>query len=141
MQKLALLTLPSLAYHLFEHDVEAAAAMNRPPLTSYTEYTLPFPSARDLWLAPSAADWRQLLETKYSFEAPLGLSLREALADPSVLKHLPFNVDEGVVNSALLHGLMSQVWEFRQQALLLDSSPSTTRAVTRLWLQSRQEDL
>ncbi|KAL3445031.1 hypothetical protein BJX65DRAFT_165665 [Aspergillus insuetus] len=134
-------SLKRLAYHLFEHDVEAAAAMNRPPLTSYTEYTLPFPSARDLWLAPTAADWRQLWETKYSYEAPLGLSLREALADPSVLKHLPSNVDEGVVNSALLHGLMSQVWEFRQQALLLDSSPSTTRAVTRLWLQSRQEDL
>ncbi|KAL3467681.1 hypothetical protein BJX64DRAFT_273736 [Aspergillus heterothallicus] len=134
-------SLKRLAYHLFEHDVEAAAAMNRPPLTSYTEYTLPFPSSRELWLAPTATEWKQLWETKYSNDPPSTLSLREVLADPSIVKHLPVNIDEGVVNSALLHGLMSQVWEFRQQALLMDSSPSATRAVTRLWLQSRQEDL
>ncbi|KAL2808072.1 hypothetical protein BJX63DRAFT_424893 [Aspergillus granulosus] len=134
-------SLKRLAYHLFEHDIEAAAAMNRPSLTSYTEYTLPFPSARELWLAPTATEWRQLWETRYSHDDPPGLSLREVLADPSVIKHLPSNVDAGVVNSALLHGLMSQVWEFRQQALLMDSSQSATRAVTRLWLQSRQEDL
>ncbi|KAL2833130.1 hypothetical protein BJY01DRAFT_94919 [Aspergillus pseudoustus] len=134
-------SLKRLAYHLFEHDVEAAAAMNRPPLTSYSEYTLPFPSARELWLAPTATEWRQLWVTKYSHDASSGLSLREVLADPSIVDHLPLTVDGGVVKSSLLHGLMSQAWEFRQQALLIDCSPSATRAVTRLWLQSRQEDL
>ncbi|KAL2867626.1 uncharacterized protein BJX67DRAFT_80745 [Aspergillus lucknowensis] len=134
-------SLKRLAYHLYEHDVEAAAAMNRPPLTSYTEYTLPFPNARELWLAPTAAAWKHLWDTKYSHSIPSALSLRELLADPSALKHIPSNIDVGVMNSALLHGQMAQVWEFRQQALLADSCYSATRAVTKLWLQSRQEDL
>ncbi|KAL4944372.1 hypothetical protein BDV06DRAFT_210294 [Aspergillus oleicola] len=134
-------SLIRLAYHLFEHDVEAAAAMNRPALTSSTEFTLPFPSARDLWLAPSASVWKQLWEEKYP--QPLGsdLSLRDLLADPSILSHLPHNVDKGVINSALLHGLMSQVLLFRQQASLTDTCRNDTRAVTKLWLQSRQDDL
>ncbi|KAL5041177.1 hypothetical protein BDW71DRAFT_13821 [Aspergillus fruticulosus] len=133
-------SLKRLAYHLFEHDVEAAAAMNRPALTSYAEFTVPFPSARDLWLAPTAAAWKELLETKYSHAISSNLSLRDLLADPSILTDLPTNVDTGVVNSALLHGLMSQVWMFRQQASLMDS-PTDARAVTRLWLKSRQDDL
>ncbi|KAL4864926.1 hypothetical protein BDV12DRAFT_158250 [Aspergillus spectabilis] len=134
-------SLIRLAYHLFEHDIEAAAAMNRPPLTSYTEFTLPFPSARDLWLAPTATAWKALWETKYAHTIASNLSLRGLLAEPSLLTHLPVNMDTGVINSALLHGLMSQVREFRQQALLADSYHSTFKAVTRLWLQSRQEDL
>ncbi|KAL4768215.1 hypothetical protein BDW60DRAFT_225961 [Aspergillus nidulans var. acristatus] len=133
-------SLKRLAYHLFEHDVEAAAAMNRPALTSYAEFTVPFPSARDLWLAPTAAAWKELLETKYSHAVSSNLSLRDLLSDLSILNDLPVNIDTGVVNSAVLHGLMSQVWMFRQQASLSDSS-TNDRPLTRLWLQTRQDDL
>ncbi|KAL4742458.1 hypothetical protein BDV11DRAFT_202754 [Aspergillus similis] len=133
-------SLKRLAYHLFEHDVEAAAAMNRPALTSYAEFTVPFPSARDLWLAPTAAAWKELLETKYSHAVSSNLSLRDLLSDLSILHDLPVNIDTGVVNSALLHGLMSQVWVFRQQASLTDSR-TNDRPVTVLWLQTRQDDL
>ncbi|KAL4748571.1 hypothetical protein BDW72DRAFT_205537 [Aspergillus terricola var. indicus] len=133
-------SLKRLAYHLFEHDVEAAAAMNRPALTSYAEFTVPFPSARDLWLAPTAAAWKELLETKYSHAVSSNLSLRDLLSDLSILNDLPVNIDRGVVNSALLHGLMSQVWAFRQQASLTNSL-TNDRPVTRLWLQTRQDDL
>ncbi|KAL6234560.1 hypothetical protein BDW75DRAFT_251382 [Aspergillus navahoensis] len=129
-------SLKRLAYHLFKHDVEAAAAMNRPALTSYAELTVPFPSARDLWLAPTAAAWKELLETKYSHTNTSELSLRDLLVDPSTLTDFPANVD--TVNSALSHGLMSQVWVFRQQPLLMDSHTGA-RAVVRL--QSRQDDL
>lgn len=114
--------------------------MNRPALTSYTEYTLPFPCARDLWLAPTAAAWKHLWDTKYSYTTISDLSLRDLLADPSLLDDLPPNVDAGVAKSALLHGLMSQVSSFRQQASL-DSCRADTRAMNRLWLQSRQEDM
>ncbi|KAL4797787.1 hypothetical protein BDV19DRAFT_37991 [Aspergillus venezuelensis] len=134
-------SLIRLVYHLFEHDVEAAAAMNRPGLISYTELTLPFPSSRELWLAPSAFAWKQLWEKNYSQNSRSDLSLRLLLADISSLNHLPENVDKGVVNSALLHGLMSQVLLFRQQASLTDTYLNDSHAVTRLWLQSRQDDL
>lgn len=115
--------------------------MNRPPLTSYTEFTLPFPSSRELWLAPTAAAWKHLLVTKYAHVKPSPLSLRDLLADPSILNHLPVNVDIVVAKSSLLHGLMSQVWEFRQQALLTPNRHSERGALTQLWLKSRQEDL
>ena len=121
--------------------MEAAAAMNRPALTSYSELTLPFPSSRELWLAPSSSVWKQLLEKNYSKNFRSDLSLRDLLADASSLNHLPENVDKGVVNSALLHGLMSQVLLFRQQASLTDICLNDSHAVTRLWLQSRQNDL
>ncbi|KAL4931835.1 C2H2-type zinc finger protein [Aspergillus undulatus] len=134
-------SLIRLVYHLFEHDVEVAAAMNRPALISYTELTLPFPCARELWLAPTAAVWKCLRQTKYLQTMPSDLSLRELLADQSILNNLPVDVDRGVANSASLHGLMSQVSGFRQQASLLDDSRHDTCAVAKLWLQSRQDDL
>ncbi|KAL4953770.1 hypothetical protein BDW69DRAFT_150717 [Aspergillus filifer] len=134
-------SLIRLVYHLFEHDVEAAAAMNRPGLISYTELTLPFPSSRDLWLAPAASVWKALWEKDYSQNIPFELSLRDLLADPSSMSHLPENADKGVVNSALLHGLMSQVLLFRQHASLTEICRDDSHAVTRLWLQSRQNDL
>lgn len=114
--------------------------MNRPALTSYAEFTVPFPSARDLWLAPTATAWKELLETKYSHAVSSNLSLRDLLSDLSILNDLPVNIDTGVVNSAVLHGLMSQVLMFRQQASLSDSR-TNDQPVTRLWLQTRQDDL
>ncbi|KAL4968214.1 C2H2-type zinc finger protein [Aspergillus stella-maris] len=134
-------SLIRLVYHLFEHDVEAAAAMNRPGLTSYSELTLPFPSSRNLWLAPTASAWKQLWEQNYSQALLPDLSLRDLLGDAFSLNHLPENIDKGVVNSALLHGLMSQVLLFRQQASLTDTCRNDIHAVTRLWLQSRQDNL
>ncbi|KAJ5632014.1 hypothetical protein N7490_008353 [Penicillium lividum] len=123
-------SLKRLVYHLFSHDVEVALSMNRPAITSYTEFTLSIPAARDLWLAPTASAWR---------EAWIGsseLNLCDLLSDPSLLHHLPTELDSAMAKSALLQGLALQVWELCQQMRL-----SGSRATTLLWLQSRQEDL
>lgn len=130
-----------LVYHLFGHDVEVATAMNRPAIISYTELTLPFPSARELWLAPTARAWRDIWTAKCRLTGCSELNLRDLLSDPSLMSQLPPDLDLEIARSALLQGLALQVWEFRQQMLLSQNSRSGPRATTRLWLQSRQEDL
>ncbi|CAI7637538.1 unnamed protein product [Penicillium viridicatum] len=134
-------SLKRLAYHLFGHDVEAAMAMNRPALTSYTELTLPFPAARDLWLAPTATAWRDLWNTKYRVVEVSEFSLRDLLSDPSLMAHVPMEMDLNIARTALLQGMANQVWETRQQMVLSQGSKPDTRAMARLWLQSRQDDL
>ncbi|EPS31052.1 hypothetical protein PDE_06006 [Penicillium oxalicum 114-2] len=134
-------SLRRLVYHLFAHDVIVAAALNRPALISYTELTLHFPSARDLWLAPDAQAWREAWMTKYRVAACSEFSLRDLLADPSLLVQLPDDLDLEIATNALLQALALQVWEFRQQMLVSQASRSGHRATTRLWLQSRQDDL
>lgn len=116
-------------------------AMNRPALISYTELTLPLPAARDLWLAPTANVWKNLWMSKYQTTEIPALSLRNLLSDPSLMSNIPSEQDFEMTRSALLHGLASQAWEFRQQMALSQGSISGSRAMARLWLQSRQEDL
>ncbi|KAI9925830.1 hypothetical protein MW887_005636 [Aspergillus wentii] len=135
-------SLKRLVYHLFEHDIQVATAMNRPAITCYAELTLPFPAHRDLWLAPTATAWKNLYIEMYGRHIRTSeLSLRDVLADPSLLNHPPSDVDAGIATLALLHGLASQVWEFRQQVLLSRCCVSGSRAMNRLWLQSRQDDI
>ena len=131
----------SLAYHLFGHDIEVAMVMNRPALTSYTELTLPFPAARDLWLAPTAIAWRNLWMEKYREIELSDISLRDLLSDPSLITNISIEKDFDIAKSALLHGLASQTFEFRQQMILSKGSPSGPRAMAQLWLQSRQDDM
>ncbi|KAJ5300346.1 uncharacterized protein N7443_005348 [Penicillium atrosanguineum] len=130
-----------LVYHLFGHDVEVAISMNRSALISYTELTLPFPAARDLWLAQSAEEWKEIWTSRYGMTRGSDMSLRDLLSDSSLITHVSPELDTEIARSALLHGLAIQVWEFRQQNLLSQGSQSASRATARLWLQSRQEDL
>lgn len=111
-------------------------AMCRPAITSYAEFTLPLPSARDLWLAPTAIDWRDTWISRYKLVGLSELSLRDLLSDPSLLGHIPPGLDFTIARSTLLCGLALQVWECRQQIRL-----SGSLATTRFWLQSRQENL
>lgn len=79
--------------------------------------------------------------TKYRVAACSEFSLRDLLADPSLLVQLPDDLDLEIATNALLQALALQVWEFRQQMLVSQASRSGHRATTRLWLQSRQDDL
>lgn len=115
--------------------------MNRPALTSYAELTLPFPAARELWLAPTAKAWREIWTSRYNIMTFSELSLRDLLADPSLINHIPPELDAQIARNSLLHGLAIQTWEFRQQMLLSQNSQFGSKATARLWLQSRQEDL
>jgi hypothetical protein len=74
--------------------------------------------------------------SRYQSEGFSELNLRDLLSDPSLIHHIPLEIDSALTRSALLQGLAIQVWDFCQQKRL-----SGSRATTLLWLQSRQEDL
>ncbi|KAL4735878.1 hypothetical protein BDV11DRAFT_208107 [Aspergillus similis] len=132
-------SLKRLVYQFFCHDVEVAAAMNQPP-TSFAEFTLPIPSSRDLWLAPTAQAWKATWMAKYQQTAP-DMSLRDLVSNPTLFHHVPGHLDARVAAAALLHGLIAKVWDIMQQKLLGRRGASKIPAQKRLLLQSRQEDL
>ncbi|KAF2014451.1 hypothetical protein BU24DRAFT_481913 [Aaosphaeria arxii CBS 175.79] len=125
-----------LVYHLFEHDVNVALVKHRSPLMSYSEMLLPLPSARDLWLAPTAEIWRErFLSLGQSNEF---ISLRCLLKQETTLRRIPPSIDLQVARSAYLNGLGAQIWEYLQQGIILDEDGD---ASSQLWLQSRQQRL
>lgn len=124
-----------LVYHLFEHDIYMTMVNHRQPLLSYAELTLPLPASDSLWLAPSAAVWARAMSEPPPRFRP---SMRSILQDPDSISCLHVSTDRRVAQSAYIHGLASQIWEYRQQTVLLHemSDPSS-----QLWSRSREQRL
>jgi hypothetical protein len=125
-----------LVYHLFEHDIDLTIVNQRQPLLSYAELTVPLPAPKALWLAPNAEIWRaRMLNASVPEFRP---SLRSILQDDGASLELHPGIDAQIARSAYLHGLAAQIWEYSQQAMLLQevSDPSS-----QLWSRSRQQKL
>ncbi|OMP82922.1 hypothetical protein BK809_0001113 [Diplodia seriata] len=130
-----------LVYHLFEHDIEVAFTMSRNPLTSYAEFSVPFPAERDIWLAPSPSAWRAIHLSKARAPDPIYNSLKDMLMQPDRLNTLSGDADFTMSISIFVHGVGAMVWDYRKQASITQDSPSHDDATTQLWLQSRRQDL
>lgn len=124
-----------LVHHLFEHDIYMTMINHRQPLLSYAELTLPLPASEKLWLAPSAAVWARMMSEPSPSCRP---SMRSLLQNPGSLSCLHDGFDPLVAQSAYSQGLASQIWEHRQQVVLLNdlSDPSS-----QLWSRARQQRL
>ncbi|KAF9892629.1 hypothetical protein FE257_001031 [Aspergillus nanangensis] len=129
-------SLKRLAYHFYGHAVEVGSAMNHPALSSYAEMTVPFPSSRDLWLAPTAQKWYSLWTIKCETAERSSLCLKDLIGDPSLFTSIPANMDAEVARFALLHALLNQAWSLQQEFSL-----SPGRPINKLWRQARQDDL
>ncbi|EDU44696.1 hypothetical protein PtrSN002B_003714 [Pyrenophora tritici-repentis] len=125
-----------LVYHLFEHDIYMTMVNQRQPLLSYAELTLPLPASETLWLAPSAAVWKARILSRSS--PNFRPSMRSILQEAGSISCLHGSFDPRIARSAYIHGLASQVWEHRQQAVLLHelSDPAA-----QLWSRSRRQTL
>lgn len=124
-----------LVYHLFEHDIYMTMINHRQPLLSYAELTLPLPASETLWLAPSAAVWARIMSELSPSSRP---SMRSLLQNPGSLSCLHVGFDPLVAQSAYSQGLASQIWEHRQQTVLLDDSSDPS---SQLWSRARQQRL
>jgi hypothetical protein len=125
-----------LVYHLFEHDIDLTIVNQRQPLLSYAELTVPLPAPKALWLSPNAEVWRaRMLNANLPETRP---SLRSILQDDGASLELHPGIDSQIARSVYLHGLAAQIWEYSQQAMLLQdiSDPSS-----QLWSRSRQQKL
>ncbi|KAF2022404.1 C2H2 type zinc finger domain-containing protein [Aaosphaeria arxii CBS 175.79] len=124
-----------LVYHLYEHDMSMTLVKHRNPLISYSELRLPLPATRNLWLAPSAEEWKmRWLSEKHEDSS---MSLAGLLQDEISIRFLSDNIDVQVARSAYLYGLAAQIWDHVQQAAILPPN----NASCQLWLQSRQQQL
>ncbi|TVY84410.1 hypothetical protein LSUE1_G000461 [Lachnellula suecica] len=96
-----------LALHLFIHDTHASAALQKPPLITFTELKFELPASRELWLAKSATSWRDLyLASKLSTKPP---SFLEAMHNPEIILQHSLEIDVQLTTLTLLHGYWCQI--------------------------------
>lgn len=120
--------------------MQVALVFNRQPLTSYAEFTAPLPCSEELWFAATAEEWRARYLAMKPAESTQNLCLRQILTKPQSLKLVPSGVDIDKIKSLLLCGLAGQVWELKQQSLVIDRTDAN-RASAQLWQQMRQSEL
>ncbi|KAK7725135.1 hypothetical protein SLS57_004048 [Botryosphaeria dothidea] len=130
-----------LVYHLFEHDVQVAFSMTRNPLTSFSEFSVPFPAERDIWLAPTPSAWRAIHLSKVRAPDPVFNSLKDMLMKPDRLNALSGDADFNMSTSIFVHGIGALVWDYRKQASITQETQSHDDPTAHLWMQSRRQDL
>ncbi|EOD47633.1 putative c2h2 type zinc finger domain containing protein [Neofusicoccum parvum UCRNP2] len=113
--------------------------MTRNPITSYAEFSVPFPAEREIWLAPSPSAWRAVHLSKVRAPDPVYNSLRDMLMKPDRLNLLSGDADFTFATSIFVHGIGALVWDHRKLASITPDHPDDPTA--QLWLQTRRQDL
>ncbi|EKG17705.1 Transcription factor fungi [Macrophomina phaseolina MS6] len=130
-----------LVYHLFEHDIQVTFSMTRNPLTSYAEFSVPFPAERDIWLASSPTAWRAIHLSKVRASDPVFNSLKDILIKPERLNALSGDADFNLSTSIFVHGIGALVWDYRKQASITQDTETHDDPTAQLWMQSRRHDM
>ena len=107
-------------YHLFQHDMNVTWAMNRNPITSYSELSVPLPAAREIWLAPSPSAWRAAHLAAIRGPGPIHNSLRDLLTKPDRINLLPGDADQTLSLSVFVAGIAALVWDHRKQVSITE---------------------
>lgn len=123
-----------LVLRTFIHDAQASVAFQKPPQMSFSEIELDLPMSRDLWLAESASEWREVYLRKQWVNVP---SFIEAMQKPEILQQVANLIDINVCAMVIIAGYWGQIWR------LMDSTKlySSTRAAYRLSLMTEQDEL
>lgn len=108
-----------LAIRLFIHDSQVSMAFLQPPAMCYAHMTLPVPAASYSWLAADAEAWKRSMPPKDA--KPSNLSLIDVFADLTSLDEHCNYADVRLCCLVAIHALANQVWELRQQTVLLNS--------------------
>jgi hypothetical protein len=123
---LLILIFGRLVLHLFVHDITASIGLQKPPLISFTELKFSLPASRQLWLAKSSTEWRDVYFANYS--SPLNVpTFLELMQSPDTLTQLSPNVDTHLCAIILLHGFWGQIWSLLEAKKFYPSSKATHR--------------
>ncbi|PMD39393.1 hypothetical protein L207DRAFT_634003 [Hyaloscypha variabilis F] len=123
-----------LVLHLFIHDIQASIGLQKPPLISVTELKFLLPAARNLWLAKSATQWRDLfLSSHRKYDVP---AFSDAIHQTN-LHQYSSQADIPLTAIALLHGHWGQIYSLNESKKFFPSSKSTHR----LWLHTAYTEL
>lgn len=115
--------------------------MTRNPLTSYAEFSVPFPAERDIWLASSPTAWRAIHLSKVRASDPVFNSLKDILIKPERLNALSGDADFNLSTSIFVHGIGALVWDYRKQASITQDTETHDDPTAQLWMQSRRHDM
>ncbi|KAL1861351.1 hypothetical protein VTK73DRAFT_7126 [Phialemonium thermophilum] len=130
-----------LAFRLLEHDANASISLLVNPLVSYAEVQLPLPDPSELWAAPSAAHWRDLvLAAPPNSTAARPLTVADCLGDTESLHAFQSVIDAGAASFAFLSCVWRLTWEY-SQLTALQRSGSGGRSWNAFLLGSRHEEI
>ncbi|KAL1957491.1 hypothetical protein VTO42DRAFT_5954 [Malbranchea cinnamomea] len=128
-----------LVFHLFQHDAQVSMALSNNPLISYAEMHLPLPAPRELWLADTAARWKEVFLSKMRVNPTTDrrFGLVDCVKEVELLHRLSQVTDAAESNLAFLYGAWRMVWEFKQLSAVMKNSMYDGGLVMR----SRYQDL
>jgi hypothetical protein len=108
-----------LVFRTFLHDSQAMLVHMRPPLISPAQMYLPIPASRKLWLAADAHSWRNTFLAQSSLESRPMPSTVDMLSDFELFSSADHSTDISLCRLLVAHSLAHEVFEYRQQAQML----------------------
>lgn len=108
---------------------------------SSSELCLPLPESRELWLAPSAIEWRNTYLRLRSHQPDRLPSVLDLVADPSKTRQLPRILDLEVAQLAQIYSISSLVREFKQAQSIFSMRESTLTKETVIADESQEKRL
>ncbi|KAF2214206.1 hypothetical protein CERZMDRAFT_66334 [Cercospora zeae-maydis SCOH1-5] len=134
-------TLKRVVLHTFLHDSQVATTHLRNRLVSPSQLLLPVPMALDLWLAPTAQIWRNVWLSRVRPPQHQMPSVMELFTNLAKLDELTGIVDTRLCLLVVCHAFAHDVWQFRQQSVLLSNWETQRRRDRWLTHQNRQRDI
>ena len=130
-----------LVFHTFLHDSQAMLVHMRPPLISPAQMHLPIPASRELWLAPNAHAWRSAFLAQHQVEGRALPSTIDMFSDPELFASQDHPTDKSLCRLLVAHSLAHEVFEYRQQAQMLQHAGERRRRDKGLSHMSKLRDL
>ena len=109
------------------HDIHASIGFQKPPLISFTELKFSLPASRELWLAKSAAEWRDRYISYSASNFTSTVSLMDAMQTPDLLTPHSTLIDTHLSAIAILHGFWGQIWNLLESKKFYPPSKATHR--------------
>ncbi|KAM3422133.1 hypothetical protein BST61_g2504 [Cercospora zeina] len=134
-------TLKRVVLNTFLHDSQVATTHLRNKLVSPSQLLLPVPMALDLWLAPTAQIWRNVWLSRVRPSQNQMPSVLELFTNLGKLDELAGLVDTRLCLLVVCHAFAHQVWQFRQQSILLSNWETQGRRDRWLTHRNRQRDM
>lgn len=128
-----------LVFHAFLHDSQAMLVHMRSPLITPAQMSLPIPASRELWLAPNAHAWRSAyLAQNQSGALPSAVDM---FSDPELFSSQEHHTDKSLCRLLVAHSMAHEVFEYRQQAQILQHAGDRRRRDRGLSHMNKLRDL
>jgi hypothetical protein len=130
-----------LVYHIQVHCSKAALTTGSRPPVSYAELSLPLPSHRQLWMAKTSLEWKDIFLRLTTHGPSREVSTRDTILNPLVLLYLPEIYDFDLAQFILLHCISSMIRDYQQIQSLCGSDGDDTTRIHIIASESQQHHL